>query len=124
MRVPGDPLKPYLWRRRVLVVSAPSPSDSQYQAQDAALAHDPDGQSERELTVIRIAGETADGGVDASALRERLSMPPGCFEIALIGKDGAVALRQSRAAPLAELFARIDAMPMRRAQLRQQGDQA
>ncbi len=118
MRVPPDPLKPFLWKARVLVVSAPSPGDAQLLAQDAALDAEPDGQAERELSVIRIVGTQADGGVDAQALRERLSMPPDRFEVALVGKDGGVAHRQAHALPLAEVFARIDAMPMRRAEIR------
>ena len=95
-----------------------SGGDSQYRSQDAALADDLEGQADRELTVIRLLGQLADPGVDASAVRERLSLPPDRFELALVGKDGGVALRQRCAVTLAELFARIDAMPMRRAELR------
>jgi hypothetical protein len=52
------------------------------------------------------------------------------FEIVLIGLDGGIKLRQDSspekdnlffADPLAELYALIDGMPMRRAEMRRQG---
>ncbi len=113
-----DPLKPLQWKARVLVVSAPKGDDPGLRAQDAILKGDIDGQAERDLKVIRLVGEQAPTGVDVQALRERLSLPPDRFEVVLVGKDGATVLRRRQPISLGDLFDRIDAMPMRRDEIR------
>ncbi|WP_302480229.1 DUF4174 domain-containing protein [Sphingomonas bacterium] len=42
-------------------------------------------------------------------------MPPGDFQVVLVGKDGHEALRRRGPLPIAALQKTIDAMPMRRA---------
>ncbi len=113
-----DPLKPLQWKARVLVVSAPRRDDSGLRAQDAILKSDFDGQAERDLKVIRLVGADGPAGVDVQALRERLSLPPDRFEVVLVGKDGTTVLRRRQPISLGDLFDRIDAMPMRRDEIR------
>jgi hypothetical protein len=113
-----DPLKPLQWKARVLVVSAPKHDDAGLMAQDAILKRDFDGQAERDLKIIRVVGAEGPGGIDAQALRERLSLPPDRFEVVLVGKDGATVLRMRQPISLDDLFYRIDAMPMRRDEIR------
>ena len=86
--------------RRVLVISAPSPTDDAYRTQAALLLPAWAGLLERDFTVeTRLNAKT--------------------FSVVLIGKDGGEKLR--RPAPLApdELFALVDAMPTRRAEMRE-----
>jgi len=113
-----DPLKPLRWRARVLVVSAPKGDDPGLRAQDAILKGDVDGQVERDLKIIRLVGADGPTGMDAQAARERLSLPPDRFEVVLVGKDGATVLRRRQPISLDDLFNRIDAMPMRRDEIR------
>ncbi len=118
-----DPLKPLQWKARVLVVSASTGDDPGLRAQDAILSADGDGQvardmADRDIKVIRLVGVHGPAGVDPSALRERLSLPPDRFEVVLVGKDGMIVLRRRQPVPLGELFDRIDAMPMRRDEIR------
>jgi hypothetical protein len=113
-----DPLKPLQWKVRVLVVSAPKSDDPGLRAQDAILKSDLDGQAERDLKVIRLVGAEGPAIVDAQALRERLSLPPDRFEVVLVGKDGTIVLRRRQPISLGDLFERIDAMPMRRDEIR------
>jgi hypothetical protein len=113
-----DPLKPFQWKARVLVVSAPTRHDPGLRAEDAILSADASGQAERDLLVIRLVGDQGPAGVDASALRERLSVSPDRFEAVLVGKDGTIVLRRRQPIALGELFDRIDAMPMRRDEIR------
>ena len=113
-----DPLKPFQWKMRLLVVSAPKGDDPGLRAQDAIMTADSDGQADRDMKVIRLVGPQGPSGIEAAALRERLSLPPDRFEVVLIGKDGATVLRRRQPIALAELFARIDAMPMRQDELR------
>jgi len=113
-----DPLKPLQWKARVLVVSAPKGDDSGLRAQDAILRADGDGQVDRDMKIIRLVGAQGPAGMDVSAVRERLSLPPNRFEVVLVGKDGMVVLRRRQPIALDELFDRIDAMPMRRDEIR------
>ena len=117
MKPAPDPLKPFQWKARVLVVSAPSRADALFAAQERVLSKDADGQADRELLVLRLVSEAC-AELDAAAVRERLSMPPSQFEVVLVGKDGTIALRRSQPLELGEVFARIDAMPRRREDLR------
>jgi len=124
MGATGNPLKAFQWKARVLVISAPSKTDRQYLEQAQELHRDADGQKDRELEVIPLLGDGEGMPFDVAALRERLSLPPDKFEAVLVGKDGTVVLRRHGPIALGELFTRIDAMPMRRAELRKRAQDA
>jgi hypothetical protein len=83
---------------RELIVSGPA-GDPLVAEQLQALRADPDGARERELEVTE---REAEG-----------------FQVELTGKDGGVKARWDNLVGVAELWARIDAMPMRRRQLRE-----
>ena len=84
--------------RRELIVSGPA-GDPRVSEQVDALRADPDGAQERELEVLeREAHE---------------------FQVELMGKDGGVKARWDNLVGVSELWARIDAMPARRRQLRE-----
>lgn len=109
-----DPLAGQRWRSRVLVVSAPGAEDARLKAQRAALGPVRDGLAERQLVVMEAVGT----GPEALALRKRLGLPPGAFRAVLIGKDGGAKLVSEEPIPPQTLFATIDAMPMRRDEMR------
>ena len=75
--------------------------------------------------VLRVNGndhEVPDAHLGESllwVLRERLGLPADSFRAVLIGKDGGAKI--TAAAPIApqRLFATIDAMPMRRTEMRE-----
>ena len=50
---------------------------------------------------------------DAAAFRARFELPLDAFEVVLVGKDGGVKERRTEALNPDELWAIIDAMPMR-----------
>jgi hypothetical protein len=85
--------------RRELIVSGPT-GDPRVFEQVEALRADPDGARERELEVLE---------------REALA-----FQVELRGKDGGVKARWEDLVGVGELWARIDAMPSRRRELREQ----
>jgi hypothetical protein len=102
------------WHRRVLIVSTPRADDVQFLAQNRALSQWTGGD-ERDVSVVRIEGDAVSGSSEtATAIRERYHLAATTFSIALIGKDGHVALRSQAAVTGAKLEAVIDAMPMRR----------
>ena len=84
--------------RRTLVVSGPA-GDPLVAEQLHALRADPDGAHERELD-----------------LTEREA---AAFQVELLGKDGNLNARWDNLVGVSELWARIDAMPARRRQLRE-----
>ena len=84
--------------RRELIVSGPA-GDPLVAEQVQALRADPDGASERELDVTEREGSS--------------------FLVELLGKDGGVTARWDNLVGVAELWAKIDAMPARRRQLRE-----
>jgi hypothetical protein len=84
--------------RRELIVSGPA-GDPLVAEQMQALRADPGGATERELDVTKREAEV--------------------FLVELMGKDGGLKARWDNLVGVAELWAKIDAMPMRRRQLRE-----
>jgi len=108
------PLDAYRDRVRVLVLSAPDAADAQLKAQGAALGPVRDGVAERDLVVLEAVGS----GAEAQALRAALGLPADSFRAVLVGKDVAAKLTAAAPIPPQRLFATIDAMPMRRSEMR------
>ena len=84
--------------RRELIVSGPA-GDPLVAEQMEALRADPDGARERELDVSKREAEA--------------------FQVELLGKDGGLKARWDNLVGVSELWAKIDAMPARRRQLRE-----
>ena len=84
--------------RRELIVTGPA-GDPLVAEQLGALRQDPDGASERELDV-----------------REREG---AAFQVELMGTDGGLKARWDNLVGVAELWAKIDATPTRKRQLRE-----
>lgn len=85
---------------RLLVISAPGPEHAAYREQAAVLLPAWRGLLERDFVI-----ETRFG--------------PAGFSVVLIGKDGGEKLRRTTPLPPADLFALVDAMPMRQAEMRE-----
>jgi hypothetical protein len=82
---------------RQLIVSGPS-DDPRVAAQVRALRSDADGVAERELAITEREADA--------------------FSVELLAKDGGLTARWEDLVGREELWARIDAMPMRRKELR------
>ena len=98
---------------RPLYVFAPSSGDARLTQQQAINAAAAGGYRERDMTVTVVTGP--------SGLRSRFGISPGQFRVILVGKDGGVKLSSGSPVSAATLFALIDAMPMRRDEMRQRG---
>ena len=107
-------LSRYQWKNRVLVIAAPSLQDRDLLAQRRLFAAASKGMAERDLVLIEAAGDDA----GARALRRQLSIGEKTFQVLLVGKDGNPAASSERPWSSNELFAKIDAMPMRRDEMR------
>lgn len=104
-------------RPRRLLVFAPSRDDARFRRQDALLARAQAAFRDRDLVRTDVIG----GGPDAARLRARYRVRPGGFRVVLVGRDGHVAYAGPSPVPPGEITGRIDAMPMRRQEMRQRG---
>jgi len=113
---PSDPsMAEMQWHRRVLIVSAPRGDNPQFLAQLGALSQWTGG-GDRDVSVVRIEEDAVSGSSEtARDLRDRYGLTSATFSLALVGKDGHVALRSQVPLTGAQLEATIDAMPMRKA---------
>jgi Domain of unknown function (DUF4174) len=68
------------------------------------------GMSERSIVLT----EAADDSERSRQIRSRLSADGRRFEVFLVGKDGHTAVYSDKPLSADDLFARVDAMPMRR----------
>ncbi|MEM7652729.1 MAG: DUF4174 domain-containing protein [Pseudomonadota bacterium] len=120
----------FAWERRPLLIFAPSPDTPLVRDQRAALAAEKGGLLERDMLVIEIIGQqvTLDGQVvdpqanpsmSATSLRQRYLVAADRSTVLLVGKDTGVKLQQSEAFSTETLFTTIDAMPMRRREMRE-----
>ena len=120
----GSAMSEYRWKNRPLVVFAPSDSSPLLAEQRRIVANNRAGLGERDMVVIWVVGDStsADLGsrpaAKAAALRARYGVADGAFRAILVGKDGGQKLASSQPIEAGKLFATIDAMPMRRDEMR------
>ena len=105
----------YRWSHRVVVALASSPSDPNLSAQRRIFAAMGAGARERDLVLL----EATDNTLEGAALRRRFGGGKS-FRTVLIGKDGGEKVVSERPMGPGDLFATIDAMPMRRAEMMRQ----
>jgi hypothetical protein len=118
-------LEAYHWKHRVLIIFAESKERPRFVAQMRFLKNEWDGVLDRDLIIVEVPekGKSRCGdliiSVDtAEALRKRFQVNAGTFQVLLIGKDGGVKLRAEEPVHTKDLFNLIDAMPMRREEMR------
>lgn len=117
------PLAQFQWEERLLVLLVEADNGALTTQLDM-LAKAQDGLAERDMIVLAVRGNdvraiygSADG-LDAQALRTSLGGDDaGPFEAVLIGKDGGVKQRWPEPVSTEDLFAIIDAMPMRASEM-------
>jgi len=117
-------LEKYQWKNRIVLVFSPSEKDKNYEMQQTTFLKDNLGIEEREIVIFSVfegSAKNSDKQLlsknDCLYLRDKFHIKKDEFCIVLIGKDGGEKYRKSTILPSAELFAVIDAMPMRRAEM-------
>lgn len=108
-------LEEYRWKNRLLLVffEGEEPPAS-YLRQKQAFESYESGMAERDLLVL-------DDPEELAPLRQRFGIQPseGSFTIALIGKDGTEKEEYEGFTDLQVIFDRIDQMPMRQREMRE-----
>ena len=114
----ADPLKPYLWKNRIILIHSEETSDE--------LKKQKDELADRDLIILRLSssGKALPNEVsltekEREELRARYKVAdddPATF--ILLGKDGGEKARQTKKLDLEKFFALIDTMPMRRSEMK------
>lgn len=120
-------LSQHLWQHRLLFLISDSAADPQLSAQREVIDTLRDEIVDRDLRVFEL--HTASGNVDGqtltaedvAGLRRQLDVRPDDRQLILIGLDGGIKRRGELDTELQAVFGQIDAMPMRRQELRERG---
>ncbi|CZT34875.1 DUF4174 domain-containing protein [Rhizobium sp. 9140] len=110
------------WEKRVLVIFA-DPAGFKSDTQLHVLMGDKDALRHRDLAIFTVDGNDvrpefgSDVVPQAHTLRKELACAPGTFALVLVGKDGHVKSRFDDVVDPDVLFAEIDSMPMRQAEI-------
>ena len=120
-----QPFADYQWSHRLLLVFAPDLQNEELLEQQAHWSQVLEGMEERELKIWIITPEDMQGEPipdPAPHLYDYYQVKTADFEVILIGKDGGIKQRQNQLLTSQKLFAIIDAMPMRRNEIRQKNE--
>lgn len=118
-------LQRHLWRDRVLVLATPDADDPALRRQLAEIDTRRDAVIDRDLRVLTLAGARGDmdgqplKAGEADRLRRELAVAADERVLILLGLDGGEKRRAPLGSALRSLFLQIDAMPMRRADIRE-----
>lgn len=124
-QTPAQAMSVYKWKNRPLLVFAPALTDPRLVRQMAIASAAASGLKDRDMVLITVVGDqvkTQFGrppGRSAQSLRKRYAIGRNEFQALLIGKDGGVKARSSSPLTTGRLFPLIDAMPMRRQEMRE-----
>ncbi len=122
----NNPLDIYRWKQRVIVIQTGEDVDMAARQYSDFTDELPELQ-ERDVVLLTIRGEEVDlfgerSSISASQVVRACGLKPDAFGLALVGKDGGVKFRGSELVEPREIFALIDQMPMRRAEMRSGGN--
>jgi len=111
-----------MWQQRLLLVFGPLGGSVEFARQLDLAEAARCGARERDLLVVPLEGDlsTEVNGqrVFPASLRQSFGVEAGTFATILIGKDGTEKFRATEPVPMTRIFARIDAMPMRKNEMR------
>lgn len=113
-RSEASPLEQSRWKDRMLVVTGPA-DDAAVKQQRQIYRSAATGMSERQIILSEALGDSE----RSRQIRSQLSADGKRFRVFLIGKDGHTAITSEKPLSAEFLFARVDAMPMRRDEMRQ-----
>ena len=120
----GQSLEDHLWKDRVLLIVSENPSDVTFRRQVRALRSEKKALEKRVGIVYLVFPHTYGIGLEGEPKRERTPgsilgfEPDAGFGLLLIGLDGGIKYRSRSYVDPKILWELIDAMPMRRAEMK------
>ena len=119
-------LSQFQWKNRLLFLFAPNRNHPLFEPLHKSLAAQKTEAADRDLVVFEILESDPSSMntnyLDPQAgqkLRDKFDVQRGRFAVILVGKDGGIKLNRQDPTQLADIFALIDAMPMRREEMQQ-----
>ena len=119
-------LSQFEWQNRLLLLFAPHSENKLFKQLQSEIGTQKYGVKDRDLVIFEVLdtgtsrmNRTPIDRREADALRHNFAVPQNSFTLILVGKDGGVKLKRSDQTSLAEIFALIDSMPMRKKEMRQ-----
>jgi len=112
----AETLRANRWKKRIVLLYAPTPDNKLFLQQRALLAQHKNGQQERDMLILEAILPQL-STADRQYLRTKRGIVPGSFQVVLIGKDGGVKRRETEPVKAETLFSTIDTMPMRRQEM-------
>ena len=125
MAMPLD-LDQFQWKNRLLFLFAPNRNHPMFDSLHNSLSAQKAEAADRDLVIFEIL-ESDPSSMNskylaseaALSLRKRYKVNQGEFAVLLVGKDGGIKLNRQNETRLEDIFALIDAMPMRQEEMRQ-----
>tara|TARA_R100001369_G_C3253320_1_gene156576 strand:+ start:178 stop:570 length:393 start_codon:yes stop_codon:yes gene_type:complete len=121
----GQNLKGHLWKNRVVLIITNDSESENYASQLEEFKMHNQEFEERKLIVYKILpnkyklqSNTDNSWVKSSDLYIKYKPTNSAFRLILIGLDGGIKIEQNELLTAKELFLTIDAMPMRRAEIK------
>jgi len=118
-------LSAHQWKNRIILILVNDTTSPELQAQLTEFRTHSAGMKERKLVVYQIQPNQFQRGlntenqwINSNKLHKKYKSDDNPFEVILIGLDGGIKLTQNDILTCEKLFAIIDAMPMRRRELR------
>lgn len=125
MSLNGQNLKQHQWNQRVILIITNATENDNYKQQLEEFDVDSEAFKERKLITYTILPEhyqlhdkSTNDWIKSSELYKAYNPKKLAFKVILIGLDGSEKLEQSEVLTTQKLFSTIDAMPMRRSELR------
>ncbi len=119
-------LEDYQWKNRILLLVDAFPDTDALQSQLDELTSDKKALEDRDLVIFRVTPEAVfdrDGSrspLSAERIYRKFNLDSGFTGTVLIGKDGRSKLEKPFEVSAQTIFALIDGMPMRRAEMREE----
>ena len=126
----ADTLDDLRWKNRLLIVIHSDAASESARQQFDAWSADPQAASERELLLISVHSDGT-GTINlaelsraaAQSVLKRFRRLDEEFSVVLVGKDGTEKQRWQEPVNMSEVFLLIDAMPMRRREMKERSAQ-
>ncbi len=114
----NDPLTTYRGKDRVVLVFAPTESDPQLVRQLGVLKNKAE-LADRQLIVLPVLADDKAAGKSLPFLQNKFNEGKATFSVVLVGKDGTAAFRTGEPVTAEAIYAKIDAMPMRKQEVKE-----
>ena len=119
----NDPLTTYQGKNRVVLVFGPTDGDARFAKQMSELKQKAE-LDDRQIVVMPVPSDDKAAGKSLPYLQKKYNDGKGDFSLVLVGKDGHTAFQSDEPVSAEALFAKIDAMPMRKDEIKEKSAEA